>query len=119
MRIVHFEVPADDPARCMAFYEKAFGWKFDKWDGPMEYWMVRTGEGPGIDGGLSRREFPGQTPTNVVSVDAIDASTKDILTAGGTSVVPKMAVPGVGWTAYFKDTEGNTFGVIQFDADAK
>ena len=119
MRIVHFEVPADDPARCMTFYEKAFGWKFDKWDGPMEYWMVRTGEGPGIDGGLSRREFPGQVPTNVVSVDAIDASTKDILAAGGTNVVPKMAVPGVGWTAYFNDTEGNTFGVIQFDPHAK
>jgi predicted enzyme related to lactoylglutathione lyase len=29
-----------------------------------------------------------------------------------------MPVPGVGWTAYFKDTEGNTFGVIQFDPSA-
>ena len=33
MRIVHFEVPADNPARCMTFYQKAFGWKFEKWDG--------------------------------------------------------------------------------------
>jgi predicted enzyme related to lactoylglutathione lyase len=84
MRIVHFEVPADDPSRCMSFYQKVFG----------------------------------QTPTNVVSVDAIDASARGILAAGGTEVVPKMAVPGVGWTAYFKDTEGNTFGVIQFDPAA-
>jgi predicted enzyme related to lactoylglutathione lyase len=118
MRIVHFEVPADDPSRCMKFYEKAFGWKFEKWDGPMDYWMVRTGEGPGIDGGLSRREFPDQAPTNVVSVPSIDSSSKGILAAGGSEVVPKMAVPGVGWTAYFKDTEGNTFGVIQFDPAA-
>jgi uncharacterized protein len=36
MRIVHFELPADDPARCMRFYERAFGWRFDKWDGPTE-----------------------------------------------------------------------------------
>lgn len=118
MRIVHFEVPADDPARCMAFYGKAFGWTFEKWDGPVEYWMVRTGDGPGIDGGLSRRAFPGQVPTNVVSVPSLDDSTRGILAAGGTEVVPKMAVPGVGWTAYFADTEGNQFGVIQFDPSA-
>ena len=37
MRIVHFELPADDPARCIKFYERAFGWRFEKWDGPMEY----------------------------------------------------------------------------------
>ena len=29
-----------------------------------------------------------------------------------------MRIPGVGWTAYFKDTEGNAFGVIQFDPTA-
>ena len=29
MRIVHFEIPADDPARAMAFYRSAFGWSFD------------------------------------------------------------------------------------------
>ena len=55
----------------------------------------------------------------MVSVDAIDDSTKTILAAGGTNVVPKMALPGVGWTAYFADTEGNTFGVIQFDPGAR
>jgi predicted enzyme related to lactoylglutathione lyase len=29
MRIVHFEIPADDPARAIAFYQSAFGWSFD------------------------------------------------------------------------------------------
>jgi len=32
---------------------------------------------------------------------------------------PKMPVPGVGWLAYFKDTEGNIFGIFQDDASAK
>ena len=50
MRIVHFELPADSPARWMAFYRRAFGWRFEKWDGPMDYWMIKTGEGPGIAG---------------------------------------------------------------------
>ena len=35
MRVVHFEIPADDTARCMGFYEKAFGWRFEKSEGPM------------------------------------------------------------------------------------
>jgi hypothetical protein len=118
MRIVHFEIPADDPARAMAFYQSAFGWSFDKWEGPMEYWMVKTGEGPGIDGGLMRRAAPGQAPTNVVAVPSVDEATSKIVQAGGTVVAPKMAVPGIGWTAYFADPEGNAFGVMQFDATA-
>ena len=31
---------------------------------------------------------------------------------------PKMAIPGVGWLAYGKDTEGNIFGVMQTDPAA-
>lgn len=120
MRIVHFELPADDPARCRKFYEQAFGWTFEKWDGPMEYWMVRTGGGgPGIDGGMSKRQHPGQAPTNVISVESADEAARAIVLAGGTETVPKMGVPGVGWVAYFKDTEDNPFGIIQFDENAR
>lgn len=118
MRIVHFEIPADDPARAIAFYRSAFGWSFDKWEGPMEYWMIKTGEGPGIDGGLLRRMAPGQPPTNVVAVPSVDESAKTIVAAGGTLVAPKTAVPGVGWTAYFTDPEGNAFGIMEFDPAA-
>ena len=38
-RITHFEVYANDTARAKKFYNEIFGWKFDKWDGPMEYWI--------------------------------------------------------------------------------
>jgi predicted enzyme related to lactoylglutathione lyase len=33
-------------------------------------------------------------------------------------VVPKMAVPGVGYLAYCQDTEGITFGIIEFAPNA-
>ncbi len=29
-----------------------------------------------------------------------------------------MAVTGVGWLSYFKDTEGNVFGALQSDQSA-
>ena len=35
------------------------------------------------------------------------------------NVVWKTQVPGVGWSAYFMDTEQNVFGVMQFDSSAK
>jgi hypothetical protein len=39
--------------------------------------------------------------------------------SGGTIALEKMPVPGVGWLAYAKDTEGNIFGVLQPDQTAK
>jgi uncharacterized protein len=42
-RVVHFEIHAGDTQRAISFYEKVFGWTFQKWEGPMRYWLVITG----------------------------------------------------------------------------
>ena len=42
-RIIHFEIPASDPERAANFYRRTFGWKIEKWPGPMDYWLVTTG----------------------------------------------------------------------------
>lgn len=119
-RVVHFEIPADDPARAVKFYEKVFGWKFQKWEGPMEYWLVQTGpeSKPGIDGGLMRRQQPGASIVNVVDVASVDKTVAKVESAGGTIIVPKMAVPGIGWAAYFQDPENNVFGLMEADESA-
>jgi len=56
-RVVHFEIHAEKPDRAINFYQKSFGWEFQKWDGPMDYWMITTGpeDQPGINGGLVPR----------------------------------------------------------------
>jgi predicted enzyme related to lactoylglutathione lyase len=120
-RPIHFEIPAEKPERAMKFYEKVFGWKFEKWGGPMEYWVVRTGDDgvPGINGGLMTRRDPAQPCVNTMDVPDLDATLGVIESAGGQCVVPKMPVPGVGWLAYFKDTEGHIFGAMQPDPAAK
>ena len=120
-RIVHFDVPADDPARAQKFYSEIFGWKFEKWNGPMEYWMTITGDDkqPGINGGLGKR-MPGQDYiTNTIDVSSIDEFSKKIQSKGGKIVAPKMPIPTVGYFAQCMDTEGNVFGIIQFDQNAK
>jgi len=50
---------------------------------------------------------------------SVDQSVKNALFTGGSQVVPKMPIPGVGWLAYCKDTEGNIFGLMQADPNAK
>ena len=121
-RPVHFEFSADDPEKLAKFYEDTLGWKAQKWEGPMDYWLFSTGkEGEaGIDGGLMKRDE--QTPTgtvNTVDVPDIDEYMEKATTAGGTIVAPKMAVPGVGWMCYIMDPEGNVFGLMESDENAK
>jgi predicted enzyme related to lactoylglutathione lyase len=120
-RVVHFEIPADDPQRAVGFYEKVFGWKITRWEGPMEYWLISTGpeDEPGIDGGLARRESPETGVENTIDVDDVDAFVAKIESHGGKVLRPKSAVPGVGWLAYCQDTEGNRFGIMQSDPSAQ
>ncbi len=124
-RVVHFEIHAADPERAVNFYQKLFGWTFQKWEGPMEYWLVTTGpnDQPGINGGLMPRqgEIDGQAVIAyvcTVDVENLDASVQSALDNGGQIALPKMPIPGMGWLAYCKDTEGNIFGMMQGDPNA-
>lgn len=82
--------------------------------------MVKTGsEGPGIDGGVLKRPHPGAGTVNTVGVDSLDNAVATVTANGGTVVMPKMAIPGIGWLAYCQDTEANTFGLMQPDPAAK
>ena len=121
LRVSHFEVPADDPERLVKFYESVFGWTVRKWDGPMDYWLVMTGpeDQEGIDGGISRRGKGESCTINSIDVPSVDEFIEKVNAAGGTVVVPKTAIPGVGYLAYCKDTEGNTFCIMQEDTSVE
>jgi predicted enzyme related to lactoylglutathione lyase len=118
-RVVHFEITADEPQRAIDFYAKVFDWKAQKWDGPQDYWLLMTGEGQGIDGGLMKRmpEFPGTV--NSIDVSSVDEFSEKVIANGGEVYMPKMTLPGVGYMAYCTDTEGNIFGIFQSDHTAK
>jgi predicted enzyme related to lactoylglutathione lyase len=127
-RVIHFEIHAENPERAIAFYQGVFGWKFQKWDGPMDYWMIITGSDAekGINGGMVRRMGPGPVEMQAVNayactidVPAIDDYVAKAVTAGGVIALPKMPIPGIGWLAYVKDTEGNILGMMQIDPHAK
>jgi predicted enzyme related to lactoylglutathione lyase len=119
-RIVHFELTADDPERAVGFYQQVFGWQFNKWGGPQDYWLATTGEQgtPGIDGAIMRRDPNFPTVINTIDVVSVDDAVAKITANGGTVVAPKMPIPGIGYFAYCQDTEGNTFGVMESDPSA-
>jgi len=119
-RLVHFELNVKDVHKTIAFYEEVFGWKFQKWEGPMDYWLIMTGDEnePGIDGGLGFEEEGFPKVVNTIDIDNIDDTIKKIESNGGEIVRPKHAVPGVGWLAYFKDSEGVMSGIMQDDPKA-
>jgi len=120
----HFEVMADDPERAIAFYSALLGWSFTNWGGgEADYWLITTGpdDEPGINGGLMRRSeaLTGTGTSAFICTSRVPDLDSTVATAtenGGTVELPRMPVPGVGWLAYLRDTEGNLFGVIQEDA---
>ncbi len=134
-RVVHFEIQADDMDRAQRFYEACFGWTFKDMGTEVYggYRVITTGPGPdeiaagkvtmenvGINGGLMKRNAPvpsdGVSPnafTSIIGVGNIDETMAKIDAAGGKPQTDKMDVPGVGQIRYYKDTEGNIFGIIQ------
>ena len=90
----------------------------------MPYWIIKTGEGPGIDGGLVPRrgtvtpEAPVIAYVCTIEVAALDDQLAKAVSLGGAIALPKQPIPGIGWLAYAKDTEGNVFGLMQNDPAA-
>jgi len=117
--IVHFEIPADDVARAQTFYQNVFGWKIKQMPipagGPEYYGITTRKEGEaGINGGLMKRNMPGQPFANYVAVKSIDDFLSKVTANGGTVIMPRQEIgPGMGSIAVFKDTEENMMGLYQ------
>lgn len=114
-RVVYFEFSADEPERASEFYRNVFGWNIMKWEGPIDYWLVTTGEQgtPGIDGGIKDKPQTDLTTVVTVEVESVDDVLENVVASGGEILMPKTEIPGVGFHAYFRDTEGNTVGLME------
>lgn len=127
--LVHFEIPVDDLDRARKFYS-VFGWKLTDWKMPdgSTYIGVHTTPideqtrqplKPGaINGGIMKRNAMAQSPVFAVQVSSIEEKVKQITTLGGTIVMPKVDMMGMGFYAYVKDLDGNVIGLWE-DAPKK
>jgi predicted enzyme related to lactoylglutathione lyase len=119
--VAHFEIPAANVARARKFYNGVFQWKIIPVP-EMEYTMlhtVATGKNMmpkvagAINGGMMKRSTKVKAPVIYMNVKDIDASMAKIKKSGGKLMGPKNHIPGVGFTAYAKDTEDNVIGLWQ------
>jgi predicted enzyme related to lactoylglutathione lyase len=112
-KVVHVEIPADDTKRAMKFWGELAGWKFQSYEGPVEYNMFE-----GEPGGAIYPSTDGDKGILVYfETDDIDAELGRIRDSGGDAE-DKAPVPSMGWFAHAKDPEGNKFGVWQNDENA-
>jgi len=122
-KVVHFEIPADDLDRAKSFYGTVFGWQLFTMEMPGggdytsatttavdEKTMTPTEPGA-INGGLTRRYEGNPFPVITIDVEDIEAALAQIESAGGSTVTPRTAIPGMGAFGYFKDSEGNIMGL--------
>ena len=112
-RVVHFEIPANEPEQLTQFYGTIFGWKFHRMEAPgPEYWLCETGpEGIGINGAIMQRQHPQQPWMNYVDVPSIEATIEQATKLGAKVALPKTPVPGMGAYAAIVDPQGNICGL--------
>jgi predicted enzyme related to lactoylglutathione lyase len=115
-KVVHFEIPADDTSRAREFWSSMFGVEFQSYDGPVEYHMFSNDDQSG--GGLMPRQEGQNGLVVYFSTDDMDSALERVGQLGGSVEAEKSPVPGMGWFAHARDTEGNRFSLWQNDESA-
>jgi predicted enzyme related to lactoylglutathione lyase len=114
--IVHIEFPAENADRATKFWNGLFGWSFqDSGMEGMDYRMAQAGEQTGA--AVYPSEDRSGYPNYYFATDDIDASSDKVRELGGQAEA-KAPVPGHGWFAACKDSEGNAFHLWQQDSSA-
>ena len=113
--VTHLELPAADTARATDFWAGLLGCEFEAMEGPMEYHMTRLTETQGAAIYPAEGGERGARP--YFDVDDIQGGAARVRELGGEADEPG-AVPGMGWYATCRDTEGNSFGLWQTDPAA-
>ena len=119
--IVHFEVPAEDLRRVKSFYTDLFRWETEGIPG-LDYMRIDTSEEdlPSIGSGIMRRrQGPSQHIINYIDVDSVEEYSSRVMSLGEKVLVPKKAVPDVGYFAICLDTKNDPFGILEIDEGAK
>jgi hypothetical protein len=118
-QVVHFEIPADDVQRAREFYRSLLGWEAEAAPGFPDYYTFDTSDGQQVQGGAIQARQPGITaPVNYISVESVADKVERIRELKGEILMDKSPVPGMGWLAIFRDTEGNMFGLWEMDPNA-
>ena len=112
--ITWFEIPAADFGRAVRFYETIFAGPLRHeaaWPNMAIFPCERPGVSGAVVGGPDRRPSSDGVVIYLNCDGRIDAVLARVEKAGGSIVEPKNHIPGVGWVAQIRDSEGNRIGL--------
>jgi uncharacterized protein len=111
-KVVHVEFAAQDMDRAEKFWEGVGGWSIESAGMPgIDYRMFQEGD---QGGAVMQSDGSTKGPVIYFGSDDIDADLAKVREFGGEAE-EKQPIPGVGWFARCKDTEGNAFSLFQSD----
>jgi len=120
-KLSHFAIHIDDMERAKDFYGGVFDWGFTSY-GPTDFLQIKVdnSEKGELIGALQSRNY---APTKEkvigfecsISVENVEEIITKVENKGGQILMPKTAIPFVGWITKFLDTEGNLVCAMQYD----
>ncbi len=124
-KLTHFAIHIDDIERARNFYEGVFEWGFASY-GPPDFLQIKTDktENGELIGALQSSKYSPVTEKIIgfectICVENADETIKRVENSGGKIVMPKTAIPYVGWITKFLDTEGNLVCAMEYNNAAR
>jgi len=124
-KLTHFAIHIDDIERAKNFYDKVFDWGFNSY-GQDDFIQIKAdkSENGELIGALQSRKYSPVADKIIglectIGVESIDAIIEKVKINGGQILMPKTAIPYVGWIAKFLDTEGNLICGMQYNNTAR
>lgn len=123
-KLTHFAIYIDDMERAKHFYEQVFEWGFNSY-GQQDFVQIKTDQSDAgeLIGAMQSRKYS-PVPEKIIGlectmgVENIDLIIERVINNNGSVLMPKTAIPHVGWIAKFLDTEGNLICALQYDQHA-
>lgn len=110
-KVVHFDLNTADNEGLAKFYADLFGWHTESRP-EMNYVVIDTHAGRGINGGFAKTDDPAST-VFYVEVDDLQKTLDNISSLGGKTETPPTEIPNVVTFAIFNDPAGNRVGLAQ------
>ncbi len=124
-KLTHFAIHIDDIERAKSFYDKVFDWGFNSY-GQDDFIQIKAdkSENGELIGAMQSRKYSPVADKIIglectIGVESIDAIIEKVKINGGQILMPKTAIPYVGWIAKFLDTEGNLICGMQYNNTAR
>jgi uncharacterized protein len=124
-KLTHFAIHIDDIERAKKFYDGVFNWGFNSY-GQGDFLQIKAdkSEHGELIGAMQSRKYS-PVPEKVIGfectigVENISVVIDRVTENGGQVLMPKTAIPYVGYIAKFLDTEGNLVCAMEYDNSAR